>query len=123
MACRNDFLPFFLDNRPLIDRETGVRAQSLPFVDLGLDQVLVYKLDAARATLTPADIPFVRLAPGAGPRHLAFHPRGNFVYVISELLCTMSVFRFDPARGTLDLLQTISTLPPGEAMAAGTSTA
>lgn len=91
--------------------------------DLGLDQVLVYKLDAARATLTPADIPFVRLAPGAGPRHLAFHPRGNFVYVISELLCTMSVFRFDPARGTLDLLQTISTLPPGEAMAAGTSTA
>jgi 6-phosphogluconolactonase len=52
--------------------------------DLGLDQVLVYRLDPAKATLAPNDPPFAAVKPGSGPRHLAFHPSGRFVFLISE---------------------------------------
>ena len=82
--------------------------------DLGLDQVLVFKLDPATATLTPNDPPCARLKPGAGPRHFAFRPDGRFVYVINELDCTMTVLAYDATRGALTEIQTISTLPPGE---------
>ena len=79
--------------------------------DLGLDNVLIYKLDPAQATLTPNDPPFAALAPGSGPRHLAFHPNGKFAYVISEMLCTMTAFQWDGSRGALKEFQTISTVP------------
>jgi 6-phosphogluconolactonase len=79
--------------------------------DLGLDQVIVYKLDAAGAKLTPNDPPFATLAPGSGPRHLAFRPDGKFAYVINETLLTMTAFAWDGARGELKEVQTISTLP------------
>jgi 6-phosphogluconolactonase len=79
--------------------------------DLGLDQVLVYRLDAAKGTLTPNDPPFVRTDPGGGPRHFAFHPKGRFAYVINELTSSLSAFSWDPARGVLKPLQTVSTLP------------
>lgn len=79
--------------------------------DLGLDKVLVYKLDAAKAKLTPNDPPFATIAPGSGPRHIAFHPNKKFAYVISEMLCTMTAFEWNSARGTLKQIQTISTLP------------
>jgi len=79
--------------------------------DLGLDKVLVYKIDETKATLTPNDPPFATIAPGSGPRHIAFHPNGKFAYVISEMLCTMTAFEWNGARGTLKEIQTISTLP------------
>jgi 6-phosphogluconolactonase len=79
--------------------------------DLGLDQVLVYRLDAGRATLTAHDPPFGAVPPGAGPRHLAFSPDGKFVYVINELGSSLTTFRFDPQRGELRAVQTISALP------------
>lgn len=91
--------------------------------DLGLDKILVYQLDSATAKLTPHTPAFATLPPGSGPRHLAFHPNNQFAYVISEMLCTMTAFRYDATRGELTALQTISTLPPGEAVARGTSTA
>jgi 6-phosphogluconolactonase len=85
--------------------------------------VLVYRLDPTKATLTPHAPAFAALPPGSGPRHLAFGTGGKFVYVINELLCTVSVFGYDAQRGVLKDVQTISTLPPGERAAAGTSTA
>lgn len=91
--------------------------------DLGLDRVLVYQIDPATAKLTPHTPPSAALAPGSGPRHLAFHPNGRVAYVINEMLCTMTAFRYDATRGTLTEFQTLSTLPPGEAVAKGTSTA
>ncbi len=91
--------------------------------DLGLDRVLVYQLDAAHAKLTPHTPAFAALPPGSGPRHLVFHPGNRFAYVINEMLCTMTAFRYDAARGTLTEFQTISTLPPGEPVPKGTSTA
>ncbi len=79
--------------------------------DLGIDQILSYRLDAATAKLTPNQPPFTKAPPGAGPRHLTFHPNGRHVYVINEL--TNSVTRFDYAvvTGTLTERETISTLP------------
>lgn len=79
--------------------------------DLGLDKVLVYQLDAATAKLTTNDPPFAAVAHGAGPRHLAFHPNGKFVYVINEMALTVTTFSYDAARATLFEEQTISTLP------------
>jgi len=81
--------------------------------DLGLDKVMIYRFDAAKGTLAPNDPAFAKVAPGAGPRHFAFHPAGRFAYVINELNSTVTAFRYDAERGSLDLLQAISTLPDG----------
>ncbi len=91
--------------------------------DLGMDKVMIYQLDAAKAALTPNDPAFAALPPGSGPRHLAFHPSGKFAYVINELTCTMSVFAYDARRGALSAVQSVSTLPPGETVQRGQSTA
>ncbi len=92
--------------------------------DLGLDRVFVYRFDAAAGTLTPGDPPAAGVAPGAGPRHLAFGPGERFAYVINELNSTVTVFARDKAAGGLREVQTISTLPPGvPAIAEQTSTA
>ena len=74
---------------------------------------MIYRLNASEGTLTPHQPAFVETARGAGPRHLAFHPNGRFVYVINELNCTISVFRYDSTRGILESVQNISTLPGG----------
>jgi 6-phosphogluconolactonase len=79
--------------------------------DLGLDQVLCYRLDAQAAKLTPNDPQFAKAPAGAGPRHLAFHPGGKHVYVINELANSVSVFDYEVSSGGLTLKQTISTLP------------
>jgi 6-phosphogluconolactonase len=79
--------------------------------DLGLDELLVYKFDSSKGTLTPNDPPFAKVDPGAGPRHFALSPSGKFAYVISEMGRTVTAFSNDPAVGKLEKLQTISTLP------------
>ncbi len=80
--------------------------------DLGIDQVMIYSLDTATAHLAPNAVqPFARLAPGSGPRHLTFHPSAKLVYVINELANTIAVFDWNATEGTLNLKQTISTLP------------
>jgi 6-phosphogluconolactonase len=81
--------------------------------DLGLDRILVYRYDAARGKLTPNNPPGVAAAPGAGPRHLAFHPNGRYVYAINEINSTMTAYAYDGDRGVLTPLQTVSTLPAG----------
>ena len=91
--------------------------------DLGIDRVIAYALAPSSARLTASAASGAALPPGSGPRHLAFHPGGKFTYVINEILCTMTVFRYDAALGSLTAIQTISTLPPGESGAKGISTA
>jgi 6-phosphogluconolactonase len=80
-------------------------------VDLGLDEVLVYRFDPDKGSLTPNSPPFVKLAPGAGPRHLAFHPNGKFAYLLSEVNSTVTVFAYDSGNGWFSTLQTLSTIP------------
>ncbi|MFE2751935.1 lactonase family protein [Actinosynnema sp. NPDC059335] len=99
------------------DRQEGPHAhQVLPdptgafvlAVDLGTDSVHTYRLtDAGR--LTPAGV--ARLHPGAGPRHLAFHPSGKHAYIANELDSTIVVATYD--RGVLTPGPKVSTLPPG----------
>lgn len=79
--------------------------------DLGLDQVLCYKLDSKQGKITANDPPFARTPAGAGPRHLTFHPNGKKVYVINELLNSVTLFDYDSTKGSLREEQTISTLP------------
>jgi 6-phosphogluconolactonase len=80
-------------------------------VDLGLDEVVVYHFDPAKGSLTPNHPPFVKVAPGAGPRHLAFHPNGKFAYMLSEVNSTVTIFAYDSKNGSFSTLQTLSTIP------------
>ncbi len=79
--------------------------------DLGLDKVLVYQLDHERGTLTPNDPPWGTVDPGLGPRHLAFHPGRDIVYLLNEIGSSLTTFAYNPASGALAALQTLSTLP------------
>ena len=79
--------------------------------DLGLDKLLVYKLDVNTGSLTPGRPQFVKADPGAGPRHVAFAPSGKFAYVVNELASTVTVYAYQPGPGTLLGKQTVSTLP------------
>jgi 6-phosphogluconolactonase len=76
--------------------------------DLGLDQILVYRLDGGKGPFTPNDPPFAKVAPGSGPRHMAFSRDGRFAYAVNEMLATVTAFRYDAARGRLEELQTVS---------------
>ena len=91
--------------------------------DLGLDKVVVYKFDPANSSLVANDPPSASVAPGSGPRHLAFHVGGRAVYVINEMKCTMTAFSYDPERGEPKELQNLSTLPEGETVKPNYSTA
>jgi 6-phosphogluconolactonase len=82
-------------------------------VDLGLDEVVIYKFDAASGVLTPNQSMFAKLKAGAGPRHVAVHPNGKFVFVASELNSTVTSFSFDAKKGSLKEIAAVSTLPPG----------
>lgn len=79
--------------------------------DLGLDKVLVYKLDAAKGTMAPNDPPAGELPPGSGPRHFAFHPNAKYVYVCGEMTSTVHAMTWDAAKGELKAVQALSTLP------------
>ncbi|HWR51325.1 MAG TPA: lactonase family protein [Bryobacteraceae bacterium] len=79
--------------------------------DLGIDKLMVYKLDPAAAALTPNDPPFLATKPGAGPRHFAFHPNGKLAFVINELDSTLSSLSWDAAKGVLAEIRTVTTLP------------
>jgi len=110
-------------------RQAGPHAHMIAFdrsgryallVDLGIDTTLVYRLDTATGKLNPHTITTAsgameqssgRSAPGAGPRHIAFHPTNRYAYVINELGSTIDAFAWDATRGTLAHRQTISTLP------------
>jgi len=81
--------------------------------DLGLDRLIAYRFDAAKGSLTPNPSVSIKVEPGAGPRHVAFHPSGKFGYVINEMQSTFTAFAYDAAGGALHSLQTISTLPEG----------
>jgi 6-phosphogluconolactonase len=89
--------------------------------DLGTDALSVYHFDASRGALTSNRPPFVSIHPGSGPRHFAFDPGGHFVYLLSEMKSTVTVLSYDPPRGVLHVLQTVSALPTsfkGESTAA-----
>ena len=78
--------------------------------DLGLDKVLVYKVNK-KGKLKANDPPFTKTQPGGGPRHLSFHPSGKFAYVNLEMTSKVTVFTHNAKTGVLTEVQTVSTLP------------
>ena len=81
--------------------------------DLGLDKIMIYRFDGSNGKLTPNGAPWVKLKPGAGPRHFTFHPNGRWAYVINELDSTFTAFSYESGSGSLKEMQTVSTLPTG----------
>ena len=81
--------------------------------DLGLDRVFAYRLDPKAGGLVPGSPPFSVVPPGSGPRHLEIRPDGKFAYVLNEMLSSVGAYRYHAGRGTLDPVQTVSTLPDG----------
>lgn len=79
--------------------------------DLGLDKVMVYKVDSPAGSLTPNDPPYGTVPPGSGPRHAAFHPNNKYAYVINEMKSTVTSMKWNPKAGTLEQIETVSTLP------------
>jgi 6-phosphogluconolactonase len=79
--------------------------------DLGLDKIFAYQFNAGNGTMTPAATAFTTTAPGAGPRHLVFHPDGRQAYVLNELTNTIVRYAYNPARGVLTEKQTVALLP------------
>jgi len=79
--------------------------------DLGIDKIMIYKLDVGKGTIVANNPPFVKVKPGAGPRHFDFQPNGKYAYVINELGCTVTTFAYDSVSGALKEIQTITTLP------------
>jgi 6-phosphogluconolactonase len=77
--------------------------------DLGADKLLIYRMDLENGKLKKYEE--VKVQPGAGPRHIIFHPNGYFMYLINELNSTLIVYRYHS--GSLEELQTITTLPWG----------
>jgi 6-phosphogluconolactonase len=80
-------------------------------VDLGADKVNALNLDLLTGLFSPNTVPFVPVASGSGPRHMAFHPDGKHAYVLDELASSITVFDYDPVRGAFIWEQTLSTLP------------
>ncbi len=86
------------------DRQKGPHAHSVIFdpqtsnivaADLGTNEIWLSKIDEKRQKLIPLYPHRLKMEPGAGPRHMAFHPNGNFLYVINELNNTVSLLKRD----------------------------
>ena len=109
-------------NGPVADRQSQPHAHCILAdrsnrfalsADLGADRVFVYRLDAEDKSLRHVDGGDAVMRPGAGPRHIAFHPSLPLVFVANELDSTVATLRFDAARGKLSALAVQSTLPSG----------
>jgi len=113
-------------------RQAGPHAHSVNFspdnryayaCDLGLDKVLIYKIDPVSGKMTANEPAFAKTPAGGGPRHLAFHPNGKFVFVNNEMAMTETSFAYDAATGALTEIATVSTLPEADREKKGLSTA
>lgn len=107
---------------PNASRQEGPHAHMImpnPFndriyaTDLGTDRVHCFSIDTLQKKLI-GSTDFYATAPGSGPRHLAIHPSGRWMYVLSELAGTIEVVNVNPSNGRLENIQTISTVDSGE---------
>lgn len=81
--------------------------------DLGLD--CVNEFDVAGATVMP--LASWKLPPGSGPRHIALWEKDGVAFVNGELDSTLNVVRIQDGK----VVQSISTLPGGKAVAGNTT--
>lgn len=81
--------------------------------DLGIDRIFIYRLNPDTSAMTPSDTPFWPAKSGSGPRHMAFHPNGKWVYSVNELTSTVDILRWNSDAGTVTQAGSISTLKEG----------
>jgi len=107
---------------PNRDRQEAPHAHAVVFdarnefllgADLGTDHVWSYRFRAPTGAASANDPPAASLPPGAGPRHLAWHPNGRWLFSVNELTSTVTAFAWDAATGRLTPQATVSTLPDG----------
>ena len=99
-------------NKPHVHQSILSNDDAFLFVsDLGIDKVKVYSIDYKQKKLTTLPDSDGLVNPGDGPRHSVIHNNSKFVYVISELSSTVTLFNFDKDTGKLTPAQTISTVP------------
>lgn len=105
---------------PNVQRQEGPHAHSTTLTpdnafaivaDLGIDALMMYRFNAQAGSLQLHRE--VKTQPGAGPRHMAFHPNGRALYVANELNSTVTFYAYDAADGTLSEQQALETLPAG----------
>jgi 6-phosphogluconolactonase len=77
--------------------------------DLGIDKIMKYNFNPKKGIVTAAQIPYAEADAGSGPRHLAFHPTGTYVYLLEELAGSVSVYK--DSAGKLEKIQSHSSLP------------
>ena len=101
------------------DRQKGPHAHSTWFtpknndvisVDLGTNELWFSKLDTETQKFVPSNPNTLAMEPGAGPRHLAFHPNGKWLYVVNELNGTVTLVE-KTLTGTYQIKGSVSTLP------------
>jgi 6-phosphogluconolactonase len=80
---------------------------------LAQDLIMQLKFDPATGKLTPNNPAEIKTKPGAGPRHMAIHPNGRFLYLITETTATVGAYAIDKNSGALKELQFLETAPPG----------
>ena len=102
------------------DRQTSPHAHSTRFnpddnsiisADLGTNELWFSHIDTGHQRLLPSNPNKLRMNPGAGPRHLTFHPNGKWIYVVNELDCTVSLIEKNDQQGGYKLGKSVSTLP------------
>jgi 6-phosphogluconolactonase len=81
--------------------------------DLGLDQVLIYKLNRETGEITPNDVPFIKMPAGSGPRHLHITPDNKRMYVNGEMDLTINAIDLDIKAGKFAVVQSLSSVPEG----------
>jgi 6-phosphogluconolactonase len=79
--------------------------------DLGTDKIMIYRFDEKAGKLAPNDPAFVKVNGGSGPRHLAFHPNGKWLYAVQEISNEVLAFKWDAHKGELTQFQAVKTLP------------
>ncbi len=79
--------------------------------DLGADKIFIYRFDAGTGKLRPNAPDGVKANPGAGPRHFAFHPNGQYGYVLNELNSTVTAYAWSEKNGILTPMETYRLLP------------
>ncbi|HEX3860279.1 MAG TPA: lactonase family protein [Stellaceae bacterium] len=80
---------------------------------LAQDVILQFKFDAATGMVSPNTPAEVKTKQGAGPRHMAIHPNGKFLFLITETTATIGSYAIDPASGTLKEIAFVDMLAPG----------
>jgi 6-phosphogluconolactonase len=86
---------------------------------LGTDQVFQFLFDEKSGKLSANTPPVLQLKQGTGPRHIIVSGDNRFVYLLSEMVGTITTLALDANTGTLKEIDSVSILPPDTKLVPG----